>query len=346
MALEISEAKSEAAQRGRRFLLAGVPALTLVLTLVVTLGMAALGSPAMAQKTQTLNVGLMRIMGLAPIYSGIDQGFFKEEGLELKITAMRGGSVILPAISGGSLDIGFTNVISAYIARDQGFDYTAVAGISYENRLQAPGTKLGYTGTSAVMVPNDSPIKTWKDLEGKTFGLNNRRNIVWLTVVEMMQQHGADPSTMKWHEVPFPRMAGPLKLKQIDAIFQVQPLVVIYQKKHQMRIIDYPFSSISKKSIPISFWIGREKWAKGNMDRLNRFRRAQRKAIAHLNATPGEPARVVMKHMKMSKGLASIAAWNRWSPDLELEGLQWMADLALKWKLLDKRLDVKTMIAP
>lgn len=312
--------------------------------LVGLLLVAVLAAPAAAQKLDVMKMGLMRILALTPIYSGLDNGYFKEQGIDLQIKAMRGGAVILPAISGGSIDIGFSNLISLFIAREQGFDYVAVDGISYEKPSQRPGTRLGYQGTSALMVRGDSPIKSVKDLEGKNVAINTRRNIVWLTISELMAQRGADPSKVRWVELPFPRMGAPLKTGQVDAIFQVQPLVPIYQQKFKFRILDYPYAGITKKTFPLSFFISREKWVKKNGDLLKRFRKANRKGIERINSDIKERNRVVIAHLRMKPGLIDKVYWNYWSANMDVETTQWLADLSLKWKLLKKKQDVRTLM--
>lgn len=313
----------------------------LLLTLAVGLAV-----PAAAQTPKKLQLGLMRMMGLAPVFSGVDRGFYKEQGLDLQITDMRGGSVILPAISGGSIDIGFSNVVSVFIAFDQGFDYLAVAGISYEGRIPKPGTPLGYVGTTAIMVLEDSPIKSVKDLEGKTIAVNTLRNILTITIQEMMDKQGANTKSVKWIEVPFPRMDTPLKMKQTDAIVTVQPFVPIFEDKHKFRIIDYPLAGVSTDLFPISFWVARKSWVQGNQDLLARFRAANQKSIEYINAHPEERRRTVIEHLKMNPALVDRVTWNDWDWRLHLGPLQHAADLSFKWKLIEKKLDVSKFIAP
>ncbi|MBI3091523.1 MAG: ABC transporter substrate-binding protein [Candidatus Tectomicrobia bacterium] len=313
--------------------------------LVLTLALGVAVSAA-AQTPKKLQLGIMRMMGLAPVFSGADRGFYKEQGLDLLITDLRGGSVILPAISGGSIDIGFSNVVSVFIAVDQGFDYLAVAGISYEGRIPQPGTPLGYAGTTAIMVLEDSPIKSLKDLEGKTIAVNTLRNILTITIQEMMDKQGAKANSVKWIEVPFPRMDTPLKMKQTDAIVTVQPFVPIFQDKHKFRIIDYPLAGVSKELFPISVWVARKSWVQENQDLLARFRTANQKSIEYINAHPEERRRAVIEHLKMNPALVDKVAWNNWDWRLHVGPLQHAADLSFKWKLIEKKMDVRSLIAP
>ncbi|MBI3091502.1 MAG: ABC transporter substrate-binding protein [Candidatus Tectomicrobia bacterium] len=303
-----------------------------------------LAGPAVAQQTLPLKVGLMRIVGVIPTYAAIDRGFFKEAGVDFQPTDMAGGAVILPAISGGSLDVGFTNVVSLFMARDQGFDYTIVAGNTYENKILKPDSPLGYIGTSALMVLPDSPIKTVKDLEGKTIAINTRRTILTMAVEELMSQKGADPSTVKWIEVPFPRMAAPLKMKQVDAIMDVQPFVTIFEAKEGLRVLDYPLAGIRKETIPVALWAAREAWMRDNREVLNRFIKANNKGIEYVNQYPEERKRLAAANLKMDPKVAERVVWQLWKTKVDIDDLQWVSDLALKWKLIQKKQNVRSFV--
>ena len=72
-----------------------------------------------------------------------------------------GGAAIIPGVLSGQLQFGFSNVPSLLIAQNKGLKFVGVAaGVS----------STGNAGNDfcATLVPGDSPIKTAKDLTGKT----------------------------------------------------------------------------------------------------------------------------------------------------------------------------------
>ncbi|HXF02613.1 MAG TPA: ABC transporter substrate-binding protein, partial [Arthrobacter sp.] len=50
-----------------------------------------------------INVGVIPIVDVAPIYLGKEEGFFEEEGLDLELTLAQGGAAIIPAITSGQM---------------------------------------------------------------------------------------------------------------------------------------------------------------------------------------------------------------------------------------------------
>jgi NitT/TauT family transport system substrate-binding protein len=58
----------------------------------------------------TLKVGVLPVTDVAPLYLGIRQGFFKQQGLTIKPQVMQGGAEVTAAIVSGSLNMGFSSV--------------------------------------------------------------------------------------------------------------------------------------------------------------------------------------------------------------------------------------------
>src|SRR5215210_6744992 len=64
----------------------------------------------------TLKVGVIPIADVAPLYLGVDQGFFEEEGLTIEPQLAEGGAAIVPSVVSGDYQIGFSNTTSLIIA--------------------------------------------------------------------------------------------------------------------------------------------------------------------------------------------------------------------------------------
>ena len=88
-----------------------------------------------------------------------DKGYFKAEGLEIQIDQGDGSATPIPKVASGTYDIGFgdINALIEFAARKP--DEAPIAVYVMYNR--PPFT---------IAVKADSPIKTPKDLEGKTLG--------------------------------------------------------------------------------------------------------------------------------------------------------------------------------
>ena len=57
----------------------------------------------------------------------------------------------------------------------------------------------------------DGPIKSGKDLEGKTIAVNTLKNICEVTIKASLEKEGVDVDKLKFTEVPFPDMLAALE---------------------------------------------------------------------------------------------------------------------------------------
>src|SRR5215204_960634 len=169
----------------------------------IAVGVAAapwLGNLSWAQTKGKL--GYMKIVDVAAMFMAMEKGFFKAEGIELETVPMAGGAVIVQGVTSGDLQFGWTNVISLYQAHVEGFDFKFIAGGATNVR--------GSNETHAIIVGEDSPIRSAKDLEGKTVAVNTLNNIVHLMALAWVDKNGGSSSKVKFVEIPFPQMEAAL----------------------------------------------------------------------------------------------------------------------------------------
>src|SRR5215204_5131236 len=83
------------------------------------------------QEVRELRVGVIPIVDVAPIYLGVEQGFFEEQGLEVELVPGSGGAAAVPGVVSGDYDFSFGNVTSILLASSEGLPLRIVAnGVS------------------------------------------------------------------------------------------------------------------------------------------------------------------------------------------------------------------------
>ena len=107
-------------------------------------------SPGAPEK---VNVGVIAIVDVAPIYLGKQKGFFSKRNIDLALTTAQGGAVIVPGVVSGQYQFGFSNVISLLIAQSRGVPIKVVA--NGNNSTGVAGQDF-----ASVLVKAGSPIKT------------------------------------------------------------------------------------------------------------------------------------------------------------------------------------------
>src|SRR5918999_218563 len=76
---------------------------------------------------RTVTVGMLPILPTAALHAGIEQGFFEDRGLELKIESGQGGAALLPAVVSGQMQFATSNPVSLMQAAEQGLDVQVIA---------------------------------------------------------------------------------------------------------------------------------------------------------------------------------------------------------------------------
>ena len=118
------------------------------------------GTRADAAERQSATIRLDFIIGgkHAPWFVALDKGFYAKRGLAVTILAGAGSADTVRAIAAGGAAFGFADISTAIVARSRGTPIVTVA-------------QLGYVPTT-IMWREDTPIKTLKDLEGKSWAIS------------------------------------------------------------------------------------------------------------------------------------------------------------------------------
>src|ERR687891_1928831 len=201
----------------------GLRAAALLLALAFAAGTAACGDDdggggGGEGEPATLNVGVIPIADVAPLYLGMEKGFFEEEQLTIKPQLAEGGAAITPAVVSGDFQIGFSNTISLLIAASEDLPVEIIS----------QGVLGGADESEAwadLLVLKDGPISDPQDLEGKTIAVNTLSNICEVTIKASLEDEGVAVDTLEFTEVEFPDMNAALEAGRVDGACVVEPFV-------------------------------------------------------------------------------------------------------------------------
>jgi NitT/TauT family transport system substrate-binding protein len=237
-------------------------------------------SPPAKADPEKLRVSIIPINDVTPLFAAIQNGYFADEGLTIDTSPSAGGATGIPGLVAGSFDIVYGNVVSMLLAAQQGIDI----------RVVAPGTKIetAESDQSAMVVRADSGIKTGKDLEGKSVGVNTRNNVIWLYARAWIKATGGDPDHVTYREVPHPQMEDALRQKQIDAGYMVIPYVAIATEKPGLKAISHPYSEV-QLGVDVGQYLTTAQFMHDRPETAAKFVRALRRGIEWYNANLGKP---------------------------------------------------------
>jgi NitT/TauT family transport system substrate-binding protein len=281
-------------------------------------------------------LGYMKIVDTAAMFVAMERGFFKSAGLELETVPMAGGAVIVQGVTSGDLQIGWTNVISLYQAHVAGFDFKLIAG-------GATNVK-GTNDTHALLVPKNSPIKSAKDLEGKTVAVNTLNNIVHLMAMAWIDEHGGSSGKVKFVEVPFPQMEPALLAEKVHAASVHEPFASAAVAKGSARLLSHPWSDVANRFL-IASWFASDKWLQKNKQTAQAFINALNRGIDALNADPQHSRDIIAKWTGLPAPIAAKVTLPVYDKTLSEKDLQPTIDLTQKYKLIPRAIKARDVIS-
>jgi len=288
-----------------------------------------------ARAADKISVAVIPIADCAPIYLGKAKGFFAKQNIDVELSTQGGGAAIIPGVLSGQLQFGFSNVPSLLIAQNKGLKFVGIApGVS--------STGVAGNDFCATLVPGDSPIKTAKDLTGKTVAVNNLNNIGEVAVRAGVKAAGGDPKSLKYIEVPFPDMPAALADHRIEAGWMVEPFVTIARSRGD-KVVDWPFVAIAPKAM-IAVYFASVQYANANPDMVKRFKAAIAESLAYANSHPDEVRQIIPTYTRISPEIAAKIVLPIWPPEFNRASAQAMADDVLENGLINKKADVAALL--
>ena len=276
----------------------------------------------------TLNVGVLPIADVAPLYLGMDKGFFEEENLKIVPKLAEGGAAIVPAVLAGDDQIGFSNTTSLIIAASKDLPIQIIS----QGVLAGESTEQAWDG---VVVPKGSDIETITDLEGKTVAVNTLNNVSQIVVNTALEKAGGDPSKVKYVEVPFPDMNAALESDRVDAAFQVEP-GYSGGLAAGSRNISNAYEEMAPNYTVATYFTSKQYIAE-NRDVVDRFARAMQKSLEYAAGHDDEVRAIVGTYTEIPQEVLDKMNLPVWKSDLNQPTIEQTADAALKYGFIEEK---------
>jgi NitT/TauT family transport system substrate-binding protein len=280
-----------------------------------------------------LDVGIVPVIDVAPLYLGLAKGFFAAQKLDVTPRPSQAGATIVASVLSGDQKIGFSNNTSLLIAASKGAPL----------RIVAAGNQASDADYAVIFARTGSPIRTPADLAGKRIAVNNLNNVGSLSVNAALEAKGIDISGVKYVEIPFPQMGAALTQSRVDAVWAVEPFVSAIKSAGGVQVVTRTYPLIAPH-FPVASYFTSAPYAKSNADTVNRFRTAMNQSLAYAQGHPDEVRKILPSFIKLAPEVAAQVTLPEWNPDVGAPLLQRTADLALKYGYLKTKPDVTQLV--
>lgn len=240
--------------------------LGVLLILMLTIGLTACGEKEEAvQKVRVAEV--TRSIFYAPEYVAIEKGFFKEEGLDIKLTTTWGGDKTMTTLLSNGADVALVGSETSIYVHAQGSDDPV---INFAQLTQTDGTFL----VSREKVENFE----WDQLKGSTF-LGQRKGGMPQMVGEfVLKNHGIDPQNdlNLIQNIDFANIANAFASGTGDYVQLFEPTASIFEQEGKGHIV----ASFGTESghVPYTTFMAKDSYMKENKETVEKFTKALYKA--------------------------------------------------------------------
>ena len=170
-----------------------------------------------------VRIGYIGITCEAPIFTAVEKGFFKEEGLDVELVRCQ-WATYKDALALGRFDV--THHLVMYFLKpiEQGMDVKFTGGI--------------HRGCLRVQAGTKGNIHSVPDLKGKRVGVPGMGTPPFMFATRVMAAHGVDPAKdVQWRVYPAGELGLALDRGLVDAVATSEPIGSLLEADGKVRTI-------------------------------------------------------------------------------------------------------------
>jgi NitT/TauT family transport system substrate-binding protein len=221
-----------------------------------------------------------------PIY-GQMSGIFARYDFAADIGSFTGGAGVIAAVAGGSLELGFSNVVSIAAAQLRGLPIAMLAPAAMYT-AKTPDVWLAKARGSA--------LRTGADLLGKTIAVTSLNGLLSVGASAWIDKNGGDTARTHFIELPLSEMGAALKAGRVDAAMLSDPLFT--ESRADVEVLGDAFSAIAPLFL-LGAWVVSKTWADANVATTRRLAIAMRETARWANANRAATAKMLSDHEKL-----------------------------------------------
>lgn len=199
----------------------------------------------------------------APMYVAINQGFFKEEGIDLELTTGQGTDKVMTALLSGQADVGFMGPEASVYVYNQG----------KEDYVQSFAQLTKRDGSFLVARKPDANFD-WEKVKGKTIIGGRKGGVPEMTLEYVLKAKGIVPGkdVNVLTNIQFALMAGAFTGGTGDYVTLFEPVAATLEKAGTGHVV----ASVGQESgeIPYTVFSAKKSYIEKNKEVIQKFTNA------------------------------------------------------------------------
>ncbi|SJN11744.1 ABC-type nitrate/sulfonate/bicarbonate transport systems periplasmic components-like protein [Leucobacter sp. 7(1)] len=282
-----------------------------------------------ASEMRDVRVAALPISDSIAVWVGIDEGIFEKHGLNVEIQPAQGGAQAIPALLSGDIQFAIGQPFGPFRAGLQDLGITVFSNFSSS---QPSGDDV-----NGVVALGDSGITRPADLAGKKVAVNSLGAAGDLTIMAAVDADGGDAKSIEFVEVAFPDAAAQLEAGNIDAAWVPDP----FQKQiaAEGTLVMHPYQQVLPGLTVLTNFTTNELIEK-DPQLVKDYAAAMAEALEFTNEHDDVTRAAISEHLKIPAEVAVGLTLPNYDAKLDIDQIGELADLAVKYGVLDKRPDI------
>jgi NitT/TauT family transport system substrate-binding protein len=268
------------------------------------------------------------------VYYGVQSGIFRKYGVVVETTLTTSGAAALAALAGGSVQVAGSSLPSLLQAHQRGVPFKIVAPAQWY---------LSERPSVGLLVNAKSPIRTGKDLNGKTIATSSLKDLYATATLAWIDDNGGDSHSVRIIELPASSIVVGIEDGRIDAASIAEPFLSAALASGKVRNIGKSFDTIGKR-FETSVWIAMREEITANRAALSAFGRGMHDAAAYTNAHPAETIDLVASYSGIDRAVIATTVRSTDPEFVDPRIIQPMIEFAAKYGLIERRFDAEDII--
>jgi NitT/TauT family transport system substrate-binding protein len=177
--------------------------------------------PVAAPARATVRAGGVNGLIDRAYFTGIERGYYAEQGIDLEIENFVGSLEMVPLLATGRLEVGHGSTSPGfYNALLAGVPVKVVSDVTVIHPV-----KEGIKNAVFFTVRRDGPVRSPPDIVGRKVAVNNVGTLTHIQLARMLEFYGLNINDVDPTSVPFPEMALALSNGAVDGAMMIEPFL-------------------------------------------------------------------------------------------------------------------------
>lgn len=201
----------------------------------------------------------------APFYVAIENGYFKDEGIDIDLLLVSGSDNVAASVLSGDTSIGLAGPESAIFVYNGGEkDYLQVFS--------------GLTKRDGQFIMSRNKDFNWNDLIGKEILVGRSTGMPALSFIEALKNEGIDPKDVNINfSIDFSELSGAFIGGEGDYVNLFEPLATKLENNNNGYVV--ASAGLSSTPFPYTAFYAQKSFIKNNKDLLKQFTNAINKGL-------------------------------------------------------------------